>query len=137
MKRHRLILSEPDRASLESILEESRKAQGNDAACVRALEDAIDTAEIRKTGAMPTNVVRIHSQVYVHDLDSGEEAAYTLVLPGHADIDRRRVSVLAPIGAALLGRRAGEIVTPVTPNGRRRRLRVGAIVREQVAVSAA
>ncbi len=137
MKRHQLILSEPDCASLESLLEEAKMSPGNDATCVQALEEAIQTAEIRKTAAMPTNVVRIHSQVFVRDLDSGEEAAYTLVLPLHADIDQRRVSVLAPIGAALLGRSVGEVVTPVTPNGRRRRLRVGAIVCEQVAVSAA
>jgi regulator of nucleoside diphosphate kinase len=79
----------------------------------------------------------MNSQVYLFDLDSGEETTYTLVFPQQADIDRRRISVLAPLGAALLGRRAGQIVTPITPNGRRRRLRIGPIVCEQAAVSAA
>jgi regulator of nucleoside diphosphate kinase len=79
----------------------------------------------------------MNSQVYVFDLDSGEETAYTLVFPQHADIDRHRISVLAPLGAALLGRRVGQIVRPITPNGRKRRLRVGAIVCEHVAVPAA
>ena len=137
MKRRGLVLSEADLTLVEAILQDAEKAAGSDSACIRTLEEAIETAEIRRPDAMPTNVVRMHSQVYIRDLDSGEEVAYTLVFPQHADIDRHRVSVLAPIGAALLGRRVGEIVTPVTPNGHRRRLRVGAIVNEHDAAPAA
>lgn len=131
------VLSESDVAQLESLLETVRTAPSNDTACVTALEDAIATAEIRDPNAMPANVVRMNSQVYVVDLDTGEETTYTLVLPQHEDFERHRLSVLAPIGAALLGRKAGQVVTPMTPNGRRRRLRVGAVIGEHHAVTAA
>lgn len=133
----RLILLESDVAQIQSLLDLARATPGADGGPLQILQDAIETAEIRKPTAMPANVVRMNSRVYVCDLDSSEETAYTLVFPQHADIDRHRISVLAPLGAALLGRKAGQIVTPVTPNGRKRRLRVGAIVYEEDAVPAA
>jgi regulator of nucleoside diphosphate kinase len=133
----KLILLESDVAQIQSLIEAAKATPGNDGELIQVLQEAIETAEIRKPATMPTNIVRMNSQVYVFDLDSGEETAYTLVFPQHADIDRHRISVLAPLGAALLGRRVGQIVRPVTPNGRKRRLRVGAIVCEHVAVPAA
>lgn len=134
MKRGRLQLSKSDEEHLRAVLDDATST-GRDSRCVETLQEGIETAEIIKAGAMPTNVVRMNSQVYVTDLDSGEETVYTLVFPQHADMERHRVSVLAPIGAALLGSRAGQVIKPLTPGGRRR-LRVGAIVCEHDAAPA-
>ncbi|MCZ7539198.1 MAG: GreA/GreB family elongation factor [Anaerolineae bacterium] len=67
------------------------------------LEQAVGVAEAE---VLP-DVVTMNSKVEVVDLDSGEREVYTLVYPEYADIRLDRISVLAPIGQAILGRRAG------------------------------
>ena len=60
------------------------------------------------------------SLVRVLDLDTGKRRVITLVLPSDADAAQHRISVLAPIGAALLGLRAGDDVEWGTPGDVRR-----------------
>jgi regulator of nucleoside diphosphate kinase len=62
----------------------------------------------------------MHSTVRVRDLDRGVRRVYTLAFPTEADIERRRISILAPIGTALIGYRAGDQVEWPTPGGTRR-----------------
>jgi regulator of nucleoside diphosphate kinase len=65
-------------------------------------------------------VASIGSKVQFRDLDSRTEASYTLVFPRDADISESRLSVLAPLGAYLLGASAGHEVEVRTPAGIRR-----------------
>jgi regulator of nucleoside diphosphate kinase len=58
--------------------------------------------------------------VRMKDLNSGREFTYQIVLPKDADISENRISVLAPIGTALLGFRAGNSVEWRVPSGMRR-----------------
>jgi regulator of nucleoside diphosphate kinase len=62
----------------------------------------------------------MHSMVRVVDLDTGARKVYTLVFPAEADIEKNRISVLAPIGTALIGYRAGDRVEWRTPGGTKR-----------------
>lgn len=59
-------------------------------------------------GALAVNRVRLGSEVDYHDLDRDRERTIRLALPHEASIDERRVSVTAPIGAALLGLKPGQ-----------------------------
>jgi regulator of nucleoside diphosphate kinase len=59
----------------------------------------------------------MYSTVHIRDLESNEEEHYTLVQPYEADVVRNRLSVLAPIGTALLGYRVGDIVQWKVPSG--------------------
>ena len=68
----------------------------------------------REVGALEAVILR------VRDLDSGARAVYTLVFPSDADIERRRISILAPIGTALIGYRVGDRIEWRTPGGTRR-----------------
>lgn len=85
----------------------------------------------RRTVVAPTqvdrDVVTMHSQVRVRDLRLDETDVYTLVYPDEADLESGRVSVLAPIGTALLGARVGQVVRFEAPSGTRR-LRVEQIL---------
>ena len=56
----------------------------------------------------------------VLDLGNGRRARYTLVFPENADISNGRLSILAPLGAAVLGRRREEVVEAKVPGGTRR-----------------
>ncbi len=69
---------------------------------------------------IPANVVTMNSRVVLHDLGSGEEKTYTLVFPRNANVDTGAISVLAPVGTAILGYAAGDEIEWRVPSGTRR-----------------
>ena len=62
----------------------------------------------------------MHSKAHLIDLDSGEELVYTLVFPNEADLRQDKISVLAPIGTAMLGYQVGDTFEWPVPDGVRR-----------------
>lgn len=70
--------------------------------------------------AMPPYVVTMNSEVRVVDIDSGRESVCTLVFPLQANAAEGKISVLAPLGAMLLGSRVGNTVKVSTPRSVRR-----------------
>lgn len=69
---------------------------------------------------VPADVVTMHSRVRVRDVQSGAERTYALVYPHEADLSSGRLSVLAPLGTALLGYREGDEIEWTMPGGLRR-----------------
>lgn len=69
---------------------------------------------------VPPDVITMNSRVKLQDLDSGDEMIYTLVYPSDADTGQNRISILAPIGTALIGYRVGDIVEWKVPSGVKR-----------------
>lgn len=82
----------------------------------RELERGI---EVDSTEVAP-DVVTMNSTVRVTDLDTNTTHLYTIVFPGDADFEKGHISILSPIGTALLGYRAGDVVTWAMPRGTRR-----------------
>ncbi|MGH7465862.1 MAG: GreA/GreB family elongation factor, partial [Longimicrobiales bacterium] len=74
-------------------------------------------------GALPATGAGFGSAVVVEDLDEGVRETFTLMTGAFLDIDGGQVSLASPIGQALLGAEAGDIVSVQTPH-RLRRLRV-------------
>jgi regulator of nucleoside diphosphate kinase len=62
-------------------------------------------------------VVGVNSRISVRDLHTGELDVYTLVLPAEADISELRISTFTPLGRAVVGRRAGDVVEYDAPGG--------------------
>ena len=91
-----------------------------------ALERELDRAEVVPEASLPADVVAMYSTVRLVDLDTDAERVYTVVYPHEADVDRGRISVLAPIGTAVLGYRTGDVVEWDVPAGRRR-FRIAAV----------
>jgi regulator of nucleoside diphosphate kinase len=87
----------------------------------------LDRALVLAPGEMPANVVTMHAVVRVLDLQSGERQELVLVSPAEADVKARRISVLAPLGTALLGYREGDEVEWLMPGGLRR-LRIERVI---------
>jgi len=87
---------------------------------LRELDEELDRAEIVKPEEIPTDVVTMNSTFRLHDLDSGEEFVYTLVFPARADSASGEISVLAPLGTAVLGYRVGDTINWETPAGLKR-----------------
>jgi regulator of nucleoside diphosphate kinase len=89
----------------------------------RELERGI---EVDSTDVGP-DVVTMNSTVRVTDLDANTTHLYTIVFPSDADFEKGRISILSPLGTALLGYRAGDVVTWEMPRGTRR-LRIEELV---------
>ena len=116
----RTLLPEPDARRLTEIAAGILGAARRDHDGLARLSDTLDHARVVSSEDLPPDVVSMHSTVRVADLGTGEEATYTLVYPASADAAARKLSILAPIGLALLGRREGEEVRPQAPGGLRR-----------------
>jgi regulator of nucleoside diphosphate kinase len=104
-----------------------RPGNVRDADSVEMLGRHLDDAEIIPAGRIGPDVVTMDSEVRIRDLDSGATIVFRVVYPRAADAATGRISVLAPLGMAVLGRGVGEHVTWVTPGGLRR-LRVDRIL---------
>ena len=76
---------------------------------------------------IPRDVITMNSKVSITDTDSGEKMTYTLVFPSAANITESKLSVLAPLGMALLGYRTGDIIEWPVPSGIRK-LKVDEII---------
>lgn len=92
-----------------------------------ALREELDRATEVDPRHVPANVVTMNSTVRVTDVRRGVASEFTIVFPGEANYDRGRISVLAPLGTALLGARTGDVVDWTLPGGSRQ-LRVDRVV---------
>lgn len=85
-----------------------------------ALEQELDRAEIVDPRAVPPDVVTMNSEADVRDTSTGDVERLRVVFPASAAPRKGAISVLAPLGLALLGARAGDEVTWDVPGGTRR-----------------
>jgi regulator of nucleoside diphosphate kinase len=84
------------------------------------LEDELDVAEIVKPQSIPKDVITMRSKVRLLDVDSDKEVVYSLVFPNEADLEKGKISILAPIGTAMIGYKVGDIIEWEVPAGLRR-----------------
>jgi regulator of nucleoside diphosphate kinase len=119
-----IILSRPDADRLERLLDANACRA---TAAADRLRGELDRAEVVEPGDMPRDVVGMNTSADCIDESSGKRHALTLVYPRDADVDAGRVSVLAPVGSALLGLKVGQSIEWPGGNGKTRRLRVTAV----------
>lgn len=117
----KITINADDLAHIEALAEGAM--QRNPALADRLLEE-IGRARIVAPGKMPANVVSIGSIVTYRDETTGVERTVTLTYPEDADIAQQRVSVVTPIGVALLGLPEGAVFHWDTRTDQRRMLKV-------------
>ena len=118
----RIVLSRFDQERLEKLLLTVGPRPDLD-----ALREEIDRADVVEPEAIPADRVTMNSRVQFIDEESNEKHEISLVFPGHADVQHTRISILAPVGSALLGLSVGDAIEWPLPNSRTRRLRVVAV----------
>jgi regulator of nucleoside diphosphate kinase len=84
------------------------------------LEDELERATIVDPRTVPPTVVTMNSEVEVASLDDGQTMRLTVVFPGEASPKSGRISVLAPLGSALLGAGVGDEIVCARPGGPQR-----------------
>jgi len=109
-----------DVEKLSSLLDSWRRRRNSDRENLHALEEELDRAEVISTGDPPPGLVAMNSWVTVTDLNTGEQHEYQIVFPRDADLAESKISVLAPIGTALLGYSVGNEIEWTVPGGVRR-----------------
>ena len=114
MTRPAIIINEFDAERIDKLLEQPEWANSPVAS---ALNDELDRAQMCAPQQMPHNVVSMNSQVRFRDLSNGEERVRTLVFPAAMTDSANQLSVLAPVGAALLGLTVGATIHWTLPNG--------------------
>lgn len=122
----KVTLTELDARSLRMLLNGAHGVREIDWPQLRALEAEMDRADIVPSHRIARDVVRMYSRVRIVDLRTGEQLVYQIVYPHEADYSKSKISVLAPIGTALLGYRAGTEIEWKVPSGTRR-LRIEAV----------
>lgn len=85
----------------------------------RKLSQELEKAQLVKNEALLKDRVRLGSTVVIQDLQTKREMTITIVLPPMADIKQKKVSVLAPIGTALIGFKKGQKVSWEVPAGKK------------------
>lgn len=83
------------------------------------LAQEIDRAEILPDVRLRPDLVSMNSEVTFRDDVTGQERTVTLVYPQSANVDAGKISILTPIGAALIGLSVGQTIEFQTPNGQR------------------
>ncbi|MBD8644451.1 nucleoside diphosphate kinase regulator [Stenotrophomonas sp. CFBP 13724] len=119
-----ITVSSHDLARLEALLD-SPAASALPAAA--ALSDELTRATVLTPAEMPAGIVKMHSRVECEDATTGDKHVLTLVYPREANVDEHKVSVLAPVGTALLGLSIGQSIDWDAPGGRKLKLRVTAV----------
>jgi regulator of nucleoside diphosphate kinase len=119
-----ITLTADDHARL-SLLAQTAKKNAPDGAWV--LADELDRARVVAKEHCPAHTVRMGSGVEFRDDATGRIQTVSLVYPGEADISQGKVSVLTPIGTALIGLRTGQSISWETRAGDVRRLTILAV----------
>ncbi|MFC0217930.1 regulator of nucleoside diphosphate kinase [Pseudochelatococcus lubricantis] len=116
----RIVVSEEEQERL-SALAASISARNPELA--EELQGEMERARVVRPDKMPAGVVRMNSRVEFES-DDGQRRRVTLVYPGEADISAGRISILTPIGTALIGLSEGQSINWTARDGREQRLTV-------------
>lgn len=112
MDAENLILSDKDYARLSSLTHHV------------LLRDELGRAIVVSADKVPNDVVRMHSRVIYLDKSSGLQREIELCFPEEADLKSGKISVISPVGSALIGLKVGQEIDWPFPNGESRQLQV-------------
>lgn len=119
-RKPRIVVSKTDHARLSNL---AADAYDRLPEVAEELQTEMDRAKIVASTAVPADVVRMGSTVEFRS-DSAQQRRVTLVFPGEADIAQNRISILTPIGTALIGLSTGQSISWTARDGRQYELTV-------------
>jgi regulator of nucleoside diphosphate kinase len=112
-----IYITDYDLTRLRELLEVGISVPERDRQSLEALQGELDRAHIVQPTAVPHDIVTMNSRVRLADVETNEEQVYTVVFPSEANLEQRKISILAPIGTAILGYRVGDKVEWRMPGG--------------------
>src|SRR5688572_18716880 len=119
LSRDRIVITGTDFDRLNQLAQSPRYRMTH-SILIAGLKDELERGKVVSPAAVSRGIVTMNSRVRVRDLGTDESETYTLVYPEDANINEEKLSVLAPLGTALLGTRAGQTIEVNAPGGLRR-----------------
>ena len=111
-----IMLTQQDRTKLRKMISDILLTELDGTGHVSALDVELERAAAVDSAEIPPDVITMRSRVRLAFGDD-EDEEYTLVYPEEADMSENRISVLSPVGTAILGYRAGDVVSWDVPDG--------------------
>jgi regulator of nucleoside diphosphate kinase len=111
-------ITQPDHQRLRELIRSAQASDYRGSPYLESLEAELERAEIMDARQIPGDVITMNSTVRLADIEEGDEMTYTLVYPEDADLAQNKISVLAPIGTAMLGYRVGDTFEWEVPAGK-------------------
>ena len=122
MENKKITLTKIDFLRLTNLINREKEINKRDQDNLLKLLEELNKAIIVAPEDIDNNVVTMNSEVKFTDLSSNKNIQMKIVYPKDADINKKNVSILAPIGTALLGYKKGDIVEWNVPGGKKRYL---------------
>ena len=122
-----IYITSNDYRRLLDLLEIAKSNHVRDRGDLTGLEAELERAVVVDSKEVPADVITMNSRADLIDLGTGEKVTFTVVFPRNANVDEGRISVLAPLGAAMLGYRSGDEFEWEVPYGTRQ-FKVGKIL---------
>ena len=117
MAARNICINEHDLERLKPLLHDALKSDGLTMKYVQEFQEELKQAKVVKPTSVPVDVVTMNSQVRITNLDSNEQMILAIVFPKEARPPQDRLSILAPMCLALLGRRVGDTIEWGIPSG--------------------
>lgn len=120
VQQRQIVITEFDLERLQGLVEEMQDQPSRDNRYLDELSEELLRAEVVSPQDIPPQVITMNSRVRLQDLNTKADLEYTLVFPADANLEQGRISVLAPVGMAMIGYRLGDTITWKVPAGIKR-----------------
>lgn len=120
MNEKQIVITELDRQRLVDLILSAQSGEYRGSVYLDQLRGELHRAQIVTPQDIPADTITMNTKVALLDLDTREEEIYTLVYPENADSGEGKISILAPVGTAMLGYRVGDVFEWDVPAGKRR-----------------
>ena len=120
MKKRELYITQRDLTQLQELLEGGGAVHDRDRKDLSVLAEEVKQATIVGPDAIPAKVVTMNTRLRLMDLEARKSFEMTVVFPQYADVDTGKVSVISPVGTAVLGYAEGDTIEWSVPAGKRR-----------------
>lgn len=127
MSERTIFITEFDLKRLRDLILNAGSTEYRNSLYLKQLDEELHRGQVVAPQNIPPDVITMNSRAILLDMNSNEEMEFTLVFPQDADPSEGKISVLAPIGTAMLGYRVGDVFTWQVPDGLRK-LKVKAIL---------
>lgn len=114
-----IFITDYDMERLEDLIAKASRGSSRDGRYLEELERELMKAEVVAPTGIPPDVITMNSRVWLQDINSGEDLVYTLVFPKDADFGSGKISILAPVGTAMIGYSVADTIKWAVPGGMR------------------
>lgn len=112
-----ILVTTKDAKKLRKLIREAYHSEYRGSDCLEKLAEEMEKASLVNPEQIPADVITLNSTARLVDQEANEEMVYTLVFPEDADVAQGKISVLAPLGTAMLGYKTGDTFEWETPGG--------------------